>query len=232
MSYDETISIPLADGEQVGGLLSLPERKTFVSLGLVLAHGRSTDMWGDDLEAVTQAAIGLGAAVLRFRFPFREAGRSKPDQLPRLQEAFRAATAQLRNRARLSSAQLVVGGRSLGARVASLMAAGGEAAGGLLLLAYPLHPAGDRRTLRDAHLYVVNRPMLFVSGSQDEFCSLELLRTVLRRLGELASLEVLEGADHGFRLAGETPAQRQALLGRLAARTTSWLNRHFPRDHR
>lgn len=228
----EAIELQLSGGETTSGLLTLPARRTSSSLGLVLAHGLQGDIEDDDLEAVSRAASAHGAAVLRFRFPFRHAGRSSPDPLPRLQEAFRAATARLRSQQRLSGAQLVVGGRSLGARVASLMAAGGEAAGGLLLLAYPLHEPKDPRNLRDTHLYVVNRPMLFVSGSRDELCRLDLLQVVLRRLGELASLEVLDGADHGFRLAGETPEQHRALLDRLASRTAAWLNRHFPPENR
>ena len=105
---------------------------------------------------------------------------------------------------------LVIGGRSMGGRAASMLAADGFEADGLLLLAYPLHPAGQPEKLRDAHLKDVKAPMLFVQGSRDAFGTKEEIRGVIKKLGLPAKLYVVEGGDHSFKVpksAGVTPQQ-------------------------
>lgn len=231
MARSEEIRIELSGGGQVRGLLSLPGAELGASpaLGLVLAHGLRTGIEAPDMRAASRAAVAAGAAVLRFRFPFREAGRSQADPQPQLADAYRAAAATLRSRLGLRGDELVLGGRSLGARVASLTAAAGEPAAGLLLLAYPLHLPGRFGELRDTQLYVVNRPMLFVSGSRDEYCRLDLLWPVLHRLGRQSTLEVLEGADHGFCPEGGPRVALQSHLDQLAGALRRWLATIMPR---
>ena len=100
----------------------------------------------------------------------------------------------------------------MGGRVASMLAAGGFEADGLVFLSYPLHPAGKKDRLRDAHLPDIECPMLFVQGDRDSLCDLDLLHPVLDRLGKRATLSLFEGADHDFRRV-DAEAVTETVLG-------------------
>lgn len=168
---------------------------------LVLWHGAGGDVTERSLVAVAAAAANDGALVVRARFPYRVAGKRAPDRMPLLLASAREsidAAAALPNAA---GRQLVLGGRSMGGRVASLLVSEGLHADALVFLSYPLHPAGKRDKLRDAHLPAIRCPMLFVQGDRDTLCDLALLRPVLKKLGKRAELSVFPGADHGMRKA-------------------------------
>jgi predicted alpha/beta-hydrolase family hydrolase len=136
-----------------------------------------------------------GHAVMRFNFGYQERGSRRPDPKKALVATYRAAADLLRAR---GCERLVIGGKSMGGRMATLLAAEGYACDGLVLLGYPLHPAGKPHELRDEHLPRVQAPMLFVQGTRDDLCDLELLRPVLARLGTRATLLLIEGGDHSF----------------------------------
>lgn len=168
---------------------------------LVLWHGAGGDVTERSLVAVAAAAANGGALVVRARFPYRVAGKRVPDRMPLLLASAREsidAAAALPNAA---GRRLVLGGRSMGGRVASLLVSEGLHADGLVFLSYPLHPAGKPEKLRDAHLPAIRCPMLFVQGDRDTLCDLALLRPVLKKLGKRADLSVFAGADHGMRKA-------------------------------
>lgn len=168
---------------------------------LVLWHGAGGDVTERSLVAVAAAAANDGALVVRARFPYRVAGKRAPDRMPLLLASAREsidAAAALPNAA---GRKLVLGGRSMGGRVASLLVSDGLPADGLVFLSYPLHPAGKPDKLRDAHLPAIRCPMLFVQGDRDTLCDLALLRPVLKKLGKRAELSVFAGADHGMRKA-------------------------------
>ena len=119
---------------------------------------------------------------------------------------------------------LFAGGRSMGGRIASMAAAEGMPAAGLLFLAYPLHPPGRPEKLRDAHLYGLAQPMLFVQGTRDSFAQPPLLAALLGRLGDRAQLVSVEGADHGFKRAGG-PRDAAAIGASLAAPAAAFIDR-------
>jgi len=109
-----------------------------------------------------------------------------------------------------SGKKLIIGGRSMGGRVASMLAAEGFACNGLLLLAYPLHPAGNLEKLRDAHLPNIKVPVLCINGTRDPLCQKELMTKAIDGLGW--QMQWLEGKDDSFAVTAE--------VGGLAAR---WL---------
>ena len=167
----------------------------------VLWHGAGGDVTERSMVAFAAAAANDGALVVRARFPYRVAGKRAPDRMPLLLASAREsidAAAALPNAA---GRKLVLGGRSMGGRVASLLVSDGLPADGLVFLSYPLHPAGKPDKLRDAHLPAIRCPMLFVQGDRDTLCDLALLRPVLKKLGKRAELSVFAGADHGMRKA-------------------------------
>jgi predicted alpha/beta-hydrolase family hydrolase len=166
---------------------------------LVLWHGAGGDIGERSLTAVAHGFAAQGAVAVRARFPYRLAGRRAPDRMPLLIEAARETVGEARRLRDAADRHLILGGRSMGGRVASVLVAQGLPADGLLFLSYPLHPAGKPEKLRDEHLYVISCPMLFVEGDRDPLCDLALLRPVLKKLGGRVTLSLFPGADHSFR---------------------------------
>jgi hypothetical protein len=143
-----------------------------------------------------------GIDVVTFNFPYMDAKRRVPDRAPVLEQAWLAVIADTRRRVPSAARALFIGGKSMGGRMASHVAAHhAEAAGplaGLVFLGYPLHPPGRLDQLRDAHLPAIAVPMLFVQGSRDTFGTPDELRPVLARLHARADLHVVEGGDHSL----------------------------------
>ena len=173
---------------------------------LVLGHGAGGTLDAPFLVGFARAAAELGLATLRFSFVYAERGRRAPDRPPLLLAASRAAFA--RAGALAGGRPLFAGGKSMGGRIASMAAAEGMPAAGLVFLGYPLHPPGKPDRLRDAHLDAVPAPMLFLQGTRDSFAQPALLAGVLERLGSRAQLVSIEGGDHSFARAGASRGGR------------------------
>jgi predicted alpha/beta-hydrolase family hydrolase len=154
------------------------------------------------MEALAGALVERGFAVLRFNFPYAEASRRVPDRQAVLVQTWLDVLAWAREQPEAAGLPLLVGGRSMGGRMASLAAAdapeGEFDPNGLILFAYPLHPPGRTDRLRREHLSAIGRPMLFISGTRDTMADVELMETAVKHLGRRARLHWLEGADHGF----------------------------------
>ncbi len=167
---------------------------------LVLAHGAGSGMRTPFMTGFAEAVGRLGVATLRFEFPYMQAGRKAPDRAPVLVEAWREAFAAGVARAR--GRPVLAGGKSMGGRMASMAAAEGMPAAGLVFLGYPLHPPSRPEKIRDAHLGDVACPMLFLQGSRDTFARPDLLAAVIARLGGRATYVEVPGGDHSFRVPG------------------------------
>jgi len=167
---------------------------------LVLAHGAGSGMRAPFMEGFAEEIGRLGIATLRFEFPYMQAGRRAPDRPPVLLDAWRGAFAEGGSRA--AGRRVFAGGKSMGGRIASMAAAEGMPAAGLVFLGYPLHPPGRPEKIRDAHLPDVPVPMLFLQGSRDAFARPDLLAGVLARLGPRAEHVEITGGDHSFRVPG------------------------------
>lgn len=168
-----------------------------------------------------EALGGAGLGVVRFNFPYREKKSGRPDPMPMLKDCL-AAVVQ-RTRSELAPERLIIGGRSMGGRAASMLAADGFTCDGLLLLAYPLHPAGQPEKLRDAHLPAIRAPVICFNGTRDALCDRDLMERALRAVRTPWTMHWIEGADHSFhvlRHSGRTDAQ---VLLEVADATRSWL---------
>ncbi len=167
----------------------------------VCAHGAGGHK--DDKAMLRLAATlePLGVEVLRFNFPYREKGLKRIDPMPVLKDAFLEAIAGRR---------AIIGGRSMGGRVASMLAADGFDCAGLLLAAYPLHPAGQPEKLRDAHLPKIRCPVLCLNGTRDALCRVDLMNKTLASVQAPWTMHWIEGADHSFHVlksSGRSDAQ-------------------------
>jgi uncharacterized protein len=162
----------------------------------VFAHGAGGHMADRGMLAVSERLRGCGFDVVRFNFLYKEKGSGRPDPMPRLKECIAAVAAHARRE--IEPETLILGGRSMGGRAASMLAADGFSCDGLLLLAYPLHPAGKPEELRDAHLAQIKLPVLCLNGTRDALCRRDLMEGVVDRLTDRWTMHWLEGADHGF----------------------------------
>ena len=217
-------------GTKVRAVLTSPPRGIARPLraAIVLAHGAGGTMEQPLVIALADALASRGALVLRFNFAYADAGRRAPDRPPLLAAAYRAAVAWLVARPAARGRTLVLGGKSLGGRVATGLAALGDRCDGLYLVGYPLHPAGEKTKLRDEHFPHTRCPILFLEGTRDPLCDLALLRPVLRRIGHRATLHLVDGGDHSFAVPKSTGRGADDVLAELADASARWLAKLRP----
>jgi predicted alpha/beta-hydrolase family hydrolase len=148
------------------------------------------------------ARLAAHGEVVRFDYPYAKAGRKSPDPAPVLLAAHRAALAEARRR---HPGPAVLVGKSMGGRVGCHVALG-ERVAGVVCLGYPLR--GQRGAVRDEVLLALRVPILFVQGSRDGLCPLDLLENVRARMAAPSELHVVEGGDHSLKVAARALAAR------------------------
>ncbi len=193
---------------------------------MLLAHGAGSDRNGAALVAVSAALAAAGVPTLRFDYPYRAAGRRAPDRPAVLEASTREAAVALGRHAGLSPERLVLGGRSMGGRVCS-MVVGHETdpvpALGLALLGYPLHPAGKPERTRDGHFSRIGVPTLFVSGTRDALAPRPALTRSARKVRGTVTRHWLESADHGFRPLSSALMSPEDVLAEVARTVVAWV---------
>jgi predicted alpha/beta-hydrolase family hydrolase len=182
---------------------------------LVWAHGAGGNMDTPNVVGLAEGLADRGVEVVRFNFLYREQGRKAPDRGEKLEACYLAVAGTVAGNAD----RLYLGGGSMGGRIASQIVAAGFGAAGLAFQSYPLHPPGKPERLRDAHLYGISVPMLFVSGTKDEFASGDLLDGIIAKLPS-ATLHRIEGANHGLRVKGRAPAD---VLAEVVDTIDAWI---------
>lgn len=213
----EKLSFEVPGSGPVSALLVAPAG---ARAGYVLAHGAGAGMAHPFMGAVANGLAKRGIATLRYQFPYMEARRNRPDSPAVAAAAVRAAVGEAS--ARLPGLPLIAGGKSFGGRMTS-QAEASEPLGvrGLAFLGFPLHPPGAPADLRGKHLDAARVPMLFLQGARDDFASLDLLRPLVERLSQRATLRLFEEADHSFHVPARTGRKdsevREELLDALAA---------------
>ncbi len=188
----------------------------------ICAHGAGGNMADRATHAAADEMRQRGLGVVRFNFLYKERGSGRPDPMPKLMETFAAVVDHAR-RELGPRRPLVIGGRSMGGRAASMLAAEGFDADGLLLLAYPLHPPGRPEQLRDAHLPRITMPVLCFSGTRDDFCTPALMERVLKSVPTRWTMHWLDGADHSFHVLKSSGRNDAAVLDEVGVATAAWL---------
>ena len=187
----------------------------------VCAHGAGGQMNDRGMRALAEQLRGRGMHVVRFNFLYREQGSGRPDPMPLLKQCIRAVAA--RTREEIRPVRLIIGGRSMGGRAASMLAAEGFDCDGLLLLAYPLHPAGKPEQLRDVHLAQIEMPTLCLNGTRDTLCRRDLMENIVSRLSEAWTMHWLEGADHSFHVLKSSGRTDAEVLDEIGEASGAWL---------
>jgi predicted alpha/beta-hydrolase family hydrolase len=187
----------------------------------VCAHGAGGHMNDASMMRLARVLGACGLEIVRFNFLYRERGVRVPDPMPKLMARMKEVAERVR--AERKPKRLLLGGRSMGGRTATMLAAGGFACDGLLLAAYPLHPPGNLAKLRTAHLASIRCPVLCLNGTRDAFCDRALMDEAVAGAGW--TMRWLEGADHSFHVlksSGRTDAEVDAEVGDAARR---WLEK-------
>jgi uncharacterized protein len=220
MTFPTPFRISLPSGASISAVLSAPQQPSAV---FVFAHGAGAGM-DHSFMADMSAALGeRGIATLRYQFPYMEQGSKRPDDPATAQAAVRAAVAEAL--ARLPGVPLFAGGKSFGGRMTSQAQAAQPLEGvrGLVFVGFPLHAAGKPATSRAAHLAKVQVPMLFLQGTRDALAEPDLIRTTAAGLGELATLHIVEGADHSFHVLVRSGRNDAQVLAELAETAAAWM---------
>jgi hypothetical protein len=191
---------------------------------LILGHGAGAGQHSTFMIDFARSLSSLGIDVVTFNFLYTEQRRRIPDRGPALEACYRAVIETARSQVESARRFLFVGGKSMGGRIATQVAAIDRESrlAGLVLLGYPLHPPGKPEQRRDRHLPLVQRPMLFVQGRRDAFGTPAELSPILERVSPAPMLHVVDG-DHSFTLSKKAPAAQAALYAEIQQMIATWI---------
>jgi predicted alpha/beta-hydrolase family hydrolase len=191
---------------------------------LILGHGAGAGQASGFMVNFAAELAARGIDVVTFNFVYMENGRRLPDPKDRLEACYRAVIDAVCGHAKIGSNKLAIGGKSMGGRIASQVAAADPAGlAGLVLLGYPLHPPGRPEQLRTRHLPDIRVPLLIVQGERDAFGTPEELRPVLRTLKAPAELYVIEAGDHSFNVPKSAGTPQAQVHARVLDEIERWL---------
>lgn len=218
----EQIRVDLNEYQSVTAILYPASSKNRAGITLILGHGAGTGQQSAFMVKFATELAARGIDAVTFNFLYTEHGRGIPDKNDVLEACYRAVIEAVRAQKKLTKNKLAIGGKSMGGRIASQIAAGDVAdLAGLVFLGYPLHPPGRPDKLRAAHLPKIKAPMLFVQGSRDTFGTPEELRPILKKLN--AELYVIEGGDHSFKVPKSAGVTQEEVYTHVLDEVASWL---------
>jgi len=201
----EQLTIQVNDKEAVTALVYPADKKNHAGITVVLGHGAGANQSSGFMRMFAKGLAARGLDVMTFNFIYMEQGRSVPDQKPKLEACFRAVIETALKHKKLKKNRLVIGGKSMGGRIASQVMAGEEKeafaddVAGLVFLGYPLHPPGQSSKLRVEHLEHIHKPMLFVQGTRDALGTPDEIQPYIKSLRPAAKIYAIEGGDHSFK---------------------------------
>jgi predicted alpha/beta-hydrolase family hydrolase len=221
----EPFRIELTPSESVMALdYPAPASSRRPGITLILGHGAGANQTSPFMVSFAEALAARGIDTVTFNFSYSERGRRLPDPNSKLETCWRAVIETVCGRRRSGRDRLAIGGKSMGGRIASQVAAAGAGEfAGLVFLGYPLHPPGRPERLRSAHLPAVKKPMLFVQGSRDAFGAPDELRPIIAGLQPSAELYVVEGGDHSFKVPRSAGVKQQEVYEAIQDRIAEWL---------
>ncbi|HLJ19628.1 MAG TPA: alpha/beta family hydrolase [Stellaceae bacterium] len=202
-----------------------PEKRA--GIALLLAHGAGGNQTSPFMVDYAKRLAERGIDVATFNFLYSEQKRKLPDRNDKLEACWRALIDAARAGAlspEIARGAIAIGGKSMGGRIASQVAAAdAEGIAGLVLLGYPLHPPGRPEQLRTKHLPALAVPMLIVQGERDAFGTPDELRPVLRTLKASTELFVVEGGDHSFKVPKSAGTPQAQVHARVLDEIARWL---------
>ena len=201
----ENLTVQVNDKEAVTALLYPADKKNRAGVTVVLGHGAGASQASGFMRMYAKGLAARGLDVMTFNFVYMEQGRSVPDQKQKLESCFEAVIETALKHKKLKNNRVVIGGKSMGGRIASQVMAGehretfASDVVGLVFLGYPLHPPGQSTKLRVEHLEHIKKPMLFVQGTRDALGSPDEIKPWIKNLRPAPKIHEIEGGDHSFK---------------------------------
>ncbi|OKO80211.1 alpha/beta family hydrolase [Bradyrhizobium sp. NAS96.2] len=219
----QPLTITVSDDSAVSALLLRPEK---ARAAYVFAHGAGAGMAHPSMAVISEGLAERGIATLRYQFPYMEKGSKRPDPPAIAQATVRAAVREAARRC--GELPLFAGGKSFGGRMTSQAQAKAPLEGvrGLVFLGFPLHPAGKPSRERAKHLAEVKIPLLFLQGTRDALAELELLEPVVKELGSLATLHLVQEADHSFHVLKRSGRDDREVMAEVLDAFAAWIVKH------
>jgi uncharacterized protein len=217
----EQITVEITPDQKVSAIVYPAAKPEAAGVTLILGHGAGAGQSSSFMVSFATALAARGIDMVTFNFLYMEQGRRLPDSKDKLEACYRAVIETAR---RKIGGRLAIGGKSMGGRIASQVAAGdAPEVAGLVLLGYPLHPPGKPDQLRTKHLPAIKAPMLFVQGSRDAFGTPEELRPILKKLKTSAELFEVADGDHSFKVLKRAGVSQEDTYKAVLDRIDHWL---------
>ena len=219
----ETLTVEVDDRDSVTALLYPASKGKRAGVTLVLGHGAGADQLSGFMVMIAKGLAARGFDVMTFNFVYKERGRSIPDPKARLESCYQAVIKTAQTNRKLKKNRLIIGGKSMGGRIASQVAAvAPDGIAGLVFLGYPLHPPGRPDKMRDAHLKDIQAPILFVQGARDAFGTAEEIGAAIKRLRLPARVYVIEGGDHSFKVPKSLGVPQPTIYEMIMDKVVEW----------
>ena len=222
----EELVVSVSESDSVTALLYASSKKDRVGMTVILGHGAGANQLSPFMRLFANGLAERGFDAMTFNFVYIEQGRRVPDPKAKLEACYRAVIEAAKQHKKLKGNRLAIGGKSMGGRIASQVAATAENANeipALVFLGYPLHPPGKPEQLRDAHLKDIRAPMLFVQGSRDAFGTPDELRAVIKSLHLPATVFAIEGGDHSLKVPKSAGVPQQEVYESTMDEVSRWL---------
>jgi uncharacterized protein len=217
----ERIAVEVAPGQEVTATVYPAHTGKQAGITLILGHGAGAGQGSSFMVSFATALSRRGIEIVTFDFLYMAQGRRLPDPKDKLEACYRAVIDKV---ARRNRGRLAIGGKSMGGRIASQVAAAdAPEVAGLVLLGYPLHPPGKPDQLRAKHLAAIKAPMLFVQGARDTFGTPAELRPIFAKLKASAELLEVAGGDHSFKVLKRAGVSQEATYEMVLERIDQWL---------
>lgn len=214
--------IKVNDSTEIGSVWLIPEHYQHA---LLIAHGAGNDMHSKFISTLHEGIAEHNILTVKFNFPYKEQGRKAPDRPAVLEAAWQAVIDAVLEKTQLAPEKLILSGKSMGGRYASMVASQKSGFGGVILYGYPLHAVGKTDKLRAGHLSAISAPMLFFQGTRDALCHLDQLQAVLKTLPVKSDLHIIEGGDHSFKVLKRFNRSEEAVMDEVIKASAAWILR-------
>ncbi len=220
----ETLTVRINERENVTALLYPASKRKRAGVTVLLGHGAGANQLSGFMRMVAGGLAARGFDAMTFNFLYAEQKRSFPDPKARLESCYRSVIDAALNQRKLKGNRLVIGGKSMGGRIASQVAAAdGRDIAGLVFLGYPLHPPGKPDKLRAEHLPAIKTPMLFCQGARDAFGTSDEISSMIKKLRLPATLYLVEGGDHSFKVPKTLGVPQQRIYEMIMDKVADWI---------
>jgi uncharacterized protein len=231
MSEPQKLTISINDEDQTTAYVYSANRKTQAGMTVVLGHGAGANQLSGFIQLFANGLAQRGMDVVTFNFLYTERGRGAPDHKTKLESCYRSVIETVRAQKKLKTNGLVIGGKSMGGRIASQVAAAvteqgdelAQAISGLVFLGYPLHPPGNPDKLRAEHLKSIRAPMLFVQGTRDSLGTPDEIQPIIKKFRLPARIYSIEGGDHSFKAPKKFGLTQEEIYERAMDEIDGWV---------